>query len=91
MESSPPDGERVEEELENVFQKYSFADMEVIGQFNLGFILARLGKDVFIVDQHASDEKKTFENLVQSTVLTRQPLICPAALKLSVVEESIVR
>ncbi len=31
--------------------------MEVIGQFNLGFIIARLGADLFIVDQHASGER----------------------------------
>ncbi len=36
---------------------------QVIGQFNLGFILARLGQDVFIIDQHAADEKRTFEKL----------------------------
>lgn len=91
MENNLPDNGHAEEELERVFQKGSFADMKVIGQFNLGFILCRLGQDVFIVDQHASDEKKTFENLVKSTVITKQPLICSVALNLSVVEESIVR
>jgi DNA mismatch repair protein PMS2 len=43
-----------ERELERVFDKADFARMEVIGQFNLGFIIARLGRDLFIVDQHAS-------------------------------------
>jgi DNA mismatch repair protein PMS2 len=52
-----------ERELERVFDKSEFGDMEVIGQFNLGFILARLGRDVFIIDQHAADEKRTFERL----------------------------
>lgn len=30
--------------------------MHILGQFNLGFIIARLGKDLFIIDQHASGE-----------------------------------
>lgn len=40
-----------EAELERVFHKADFKRMSVLGQFNLGFILARLGRDVFIVDQ----------------------------------------
>lgn len=28
--------------------------MDILGQFNLGFIIARLGRDLFIIDQHAS-------------------------------------
>ncbi len=43
-----------ESELERVFAKEDFARMEVCGQFNLGFIIARLGRDLFIIDQHAS-------------------------------------
>ena len=31
--------------------------MKIIGQFNLGFIVARLDGDLYIIDQHASDEK----------------------------------
>ncbi|CAI7746171.1 unnamed protein product [Closterium sp. NIES-54] len=38
-------------ELERRFDKRDFASMAVIGQFNLGFIIARLGSDLFIVDQ----------------------------------------
>lgn len=34
-----------------------------IKQFNLGFIIARIGADVFILDQHACDEKFNFERL----------------------------
>lgn len=41
-------------ELERIFQKSDFKKMRVVGQFNLGFIVARLGNDLFIVDQHAS-------------------------------------
>lgn len=35
--------------------------MDVIGQFNNAFILTRLGSYMFIVDQHAADEKYNFE------------------------------
>lgn len=31
--------------------------MHIIGQFNLGFIIARLDRDLYILDQHACDEK----------------------------------
>ena len=43
-----------EDELERTFEKTLFKEMKVIGQFNLGFIIGKLGKDLFIVDQHAS-------------------------------------
>ena len=42
-----------EAELTREITKASFKEMEVIGQFNLGFIIARLRDDLFIVDQHA--------------------------------------
>lgn len=45
-----------EHELERTFKKADFQRMKVLGQFNLGFIIARLGRDLFIVDQHASGE-----------------------------------
>jgi len=49
--------------------------MEVLGQFNLGFIVTSLGPDLFIIDQHASDEKYNFEMLQKHTVIKRQTLI----------------
>ena len=49
--------------------------MEIIGQFNLGFIIVKYGPDLFIVDQHASDEKYNFEDLEKNTVLQSQRLI----------------
>ena len=47
-----------EQELARVFAKPDFLRLAVLGQFNLGFILCRLGgsRDLFIVDQHASGE-----------------------------------
>jgi DNA mismatch repair protein PMS2 len=58
-----------------VIRKSDFLDMRVIGQFNLGFILAKLNNDLYIIDQHAADEKFRFETLQQTTVLRQQPLI----------------
>lgn len=49
--------------------------MEIIGQFNLGFIITRLNNDLFIIDQHATDEKYNFEQLQISTVLDSQILV----------------
>ncbi len=49
--------------------------MEVLGQFNLGFIIARLHDDLFIIDQHASDEKHTFEKLQRTAIVQKQKLI----------------
>jgi len=65
--------------------------MEVLGQFNLGFIVARLGQDIFIVDQHASDEKRNFERLQKCTVLNRQPMLRPQTLHLTASEEITIR
>jgi DNA mismatch repair protein PMS2 len=71
-----------EEALSRTISKSDFEDMEVLGQFNKGFIIARLrrlgGKgtdDLFIIDQHASDEKYNFETLQQTTVIKAQSLI----------------
>ena len=77
--------------LERIFEKSSFCDLEILGQFNLGFILARLGNDLFIIDQHASDEKFNFERLTKTTQLNRQPLLAPQRVDLTPAESIIVR
>jgi DNA mismatch repair protein PMS2 len=64
--------------------------MHIIGQFNLGFILATLGDDLFIIDQHASDEIYNFEKLQRNTTMTKQPLLKPVPLDLSAAEEQTV-
>ncbi|XP_045830997.1 DNA mismatch repair protein PMS1 [Trifolium pratense] len=74
-------------ELERLFKKEDFSRMKVIGQFNLGFIIGKLDQDLFIVDQHAADEKYNFECLSQSTILNQQPLLRPIRLELSPEEE----
>lgn len=74
-------------EFERTFNKADFKRMQVLGQFNLGFILGKLEDDIYIIDQHASDEKFNYERLLKSTVLNRQPLLQPLVLELSAVEE----
>lgn len=73
--------------LSRVIDKEDFKAMFPIGQFNKGFIIARRQRssggpsqagvmdDLFIVDQHASDEKYNFETLQQTTRVESQRLI----------------
>lgn len=85
------DNETAAQALSRVIAKEDFASMEVLGQFNKGFIITRrrvtpshdgtiqessdLLDDLFIIDQHASDEKYNFETLQQTTVIDSQRLI----------------
>lgn len=57
------------------FSKSDFSKMQVLGQFNHGFIICHLGSDLFIIDQHATDEKYNFEMLQRHTVIKRQTLL----------------
>ena len=74
--------------LSRVIEKVDFSTMDIVGQFNLGFIVVRLRKtiaidgsdpdemdDLFIVDQHAADEKYNFETLQSTTVIQSQKLL----------------
>jgi DNA mismatch repair ATPase MutL len=74
--------------------KSDFLTMEIIGQFNLGFILARCSRNnLWILDQHACDEKYNFERLCSETSVHEQKLIAPLSLgndKLSTIEENCI-
>ncbi|GAA6036714.1 hypothetical protein JCM8097_003443 [Rhodosporidiobolus ruineniae] len=109
--------EDAEAALSRSVSKEDFGRMEVLGQFNLGFIIARLRvpvrtpptvtrkwkeravvsddeedeqeevaeawqDDLFIIDQHASDEKYNFETLQAETVIQSQRLLAPRVLNL---------
>ena len=76
-------------QLKRTFKKEWFEKMEVLGQFNLGFFICRLGDELFIIDQHASDEIRNFEELKAVTPAT-QKLVTPMQLKLSAEEELLV-
>ncbi|KPA86083.1 mismatch repair protein PMS1 putativemismatch repair protein [Leptomonas pyrrhocoris] len=71
-------GAQTDSDLTQYFSKNSFKEMQVVGQFNHGFIIAVLKNgDVFVVDQHASDEKANYERLMRNYVATPQPLVIP--------------
>ena len=105
-----------EDRLSLTITKQDFERMRIIGQFNLGFILATRppqqqqqqeqsennassspsngtqdrSDELFIIDQHASDEKFNFERLQSETVVQNQRLVHPKTLDLTAVEEEIV-
>ncbi|KXH56517.1 DNA mismatch repair protein MutL [Colletotrichum salicis] len=94
--------EDAEAALSLIISKSDFAKMTIVGQFNLGFIIAvrhaardqdgdAIGDDeLFIIDQHASDEKYNFERLQSTTVVQSQRLVHPKQLELTALEEEIV-
>ncbi|KAJ2502493.1 ATP-binding mismatch repair protein [Coemansia sp. RSA 1972] len=84
------DPEQASRALSRLIHKTDFARMSVIGQFNHGFIICRLHSDLYIVDQHAADEKHNFEQLQHRAVISSQPLIQPSRLELSIVDEAVV-
>lgn len=89
-----------EERLSLTISKSDFSQMHIAGQFNLGFIIAlrpkhdedasRQKDELFIVDQHASDEKYNFERLQIETTVGNQRLVHPILLDLTAVEEEVV-
>ncbi|KDQ18354.1 hypothetical protein BOTBODRAFT_127226 [Botryobasidium botryosum FD-172 SS1] len=106
--SNTQDAESAERELSRVIHKDDFQSMVVVGQFNLGFIVARWRKrldadgageeggegeadtevdDLFLIDQHAADEKYNFETLQQTTKIQSQKLFRPRPLELTAADE----
>ncbi|CCG25664.1 Pms1 DNA mismatch repair factor [Candida orthopsilosis Co 90-125] len=70
--------------------KSDFLKMKLVGQFNLGFILVHHRDNLFIIDQHASDEKYNFEKLIENYSIQNQPLIRPQTLELNIIDEMLV-
>ncbi|UKJ88823.1 DNA mismatch repair protein [Theileria orientalis] len=69
-----------------------FRNMEVVGQFNNSFIITKLNfpgvnsdynYSIYIIDQHAADEKAKFETLNKSVNINKQRLINPKLIELS--------
>ncbi|ODV59577.1 ATP-binding mismatch repair protein ASCRUDRAFT_81886 [Ascoidea rubescens DSM 1968] len=84
--------ETTEEQLTLKVNKKDFLEMKIVGQFNLGFILATSKhENLFIIDQHASDEKFNFEQLRKNTKFQRQRLISPINVELAIIDEMIVK
>ncbi len=80
--------------LENqTLTKGQLSQLSVIGQFNRGFIICRLRDDfstLYVIDQHASDEKATYEGLLSVYSLSKQRLAVPFKLSLSAFEKYVV-
>ncbi|XP_065367172.1 mismatch repair endonuclease PMS2 [Calliphora vicina] len=89
-EINPNQNKKAEAELQKEITKNCFDKMEILGQFNLGFIIAKLDTDLFIVDQHATDEKYNFETLQNTVQLQHQPLAVPQPLDLTAVNEMVL-
>lgn len=87
---SPNENRAAENELSKQVSKDMFSKMEIIGQFNLGFIITKLEEDLFIVDQHATDEKYNFEILQQKHCLKGQMLIQPLEMELTFVNKGVL-
>ncbi|KAH8681413.1 hypothetical protein BX600DRAFT_429356 [Xylariales sp. PMI_506] len=100
------DAADAEEKLSLTISKADFGRMKIIGQFNLGFILAMraskgevddvevqhaLDDELFIIDQHATDEKYNFERLQATTVVQSQRLVHPKTLELTALEEEVIK
>ena len=96
---------RAEDRLNLTVDKDDFQAMKVAGQFNLGFIIAvrpdrqilspstsgsRRGDELFIIDQHASDEIRNFERLSNESIIKSQPLVKPRQLELTAADEEVV-
>lgn len=98
--ASGMDSRNAEEVLSLIITKSDFKRMTIVGQFNLGFIIAvrhashgdavKGDDELFIIDQHASDEKYNFERLQSTTVVQSQRLVHPKQLELTALEEEIV-
>lgn len=76
------------------FRKEDFTKLEVIGQFNNGFIITKLERDkktyLIAVDQHAADEIKNFEMIKSKFHLKKQRTIVPVSLSLTPIDEMTV-
>ncbi|KAJ3195958.1 Mismatch repair endonuclease pms2 [Irineochytrium annulatum] len=79
----PEGAELAIEEFNKFITKEDFKHMKILGQFNLGFIIARLSGDLFIIDQHASDEKFNYEFFTRNLSITSQPLMRPLTMQLT--------
>jgi DNA mismatch repair ATPase MutL len=85
------DGRPIPAATPAVVTKEDFSQMTILGQFNLGFILASTPNgNLWIFDQHACDEIYNFESLRRTTTLYEQPLIAPLPLELSLAEEACI-
>ncbi|KAM0199593.1 hypothetical protein ACHAPA_006904 [Fusarium lateritium] len=98
------DAANAEEKLSLTIARKDFLRMRIAGQFNMGFIIASRpankrsdeeleateNDELFIIDQHATDEKYNFERLQEIQTVQSQRLVHPKRLELTALEEEIV-
>ena len=84
------ESKEAEIELDRCMVKEDFSRMKICGQFNKGFIITELDKDLFIIDQHAADEIYNFETLQKTAKIQKQTLLVPKYLELAPSAEHIL-
>ncbi|KAK3708041.1 ATP-binding mismatch repair protein [Vermiconidia calcicola] len=91
------DDTNAESRLSLTVSKTDFERMAIVGQFNLGFVLAvrppskdQDEDELFIIDQHAADEKYNYERLQRTVTLQNQRLVRPKPLDITAIEEEII-
>ncbi|KAG5366888.1 DNA mismatch repair protein [Yarrowia sp. B02] len=90
LQTSALDDSSAESKLNLTISKNDFLKFNIIGQFNEAFIIVSDPENLFIIDQHASDEKYNFERLQRDTKITPQPFVNPLTVELTPLEESVV-
>ena len=76
----------------NNFQKKNFKNLKIKGQFNKGFIISKLenNENLYIIDQHAADEKNSYENMLNNLTYEKQKLTNPLKIQLTYSQYEIV-
>lgn len=79
-----------EQEMKLNLCRESFENMDIIGQFNNGFIITRYNDHLFIIDQHATDERANFEDQLDKCPMERQVMVRPKPLLLNSIQENTI-
>jgi len=80
-------------EQEQIWNKKSFGDLNVIGQFHDTYILCESDKELLIIDQHAAHERIVYEQLKSSSITAKgvsQRLLVPETVDLGYKETGIL-
>ncbi|MES1904673.1 MAG: ATP-binding mismatch repair protein [Paramarteilia canceri] len=67
-----------ENDLKNLSQRIEqslLSKMQIVGQFNRGFIIARNGLHFYIIDQHGADERFNFDHFLSQEKYDNQKLV----------------
>lgn len=72
------------------FSKSDFLKLDIVGQFNIGFIVCQLGLQFYLVDQHAASEKTNYERLLRQPMgrMYRPTTLTVSALDAAYIEEA---